>query len=82
MQSGKYMTKKTERSTIVMGETTENMGSLKKNRKHQKIFLSKKYVKWQQSISLKNNLETDECHLNEIYPFLSSSGWAKVKFSI
>ena len=27
MQSGKCMTKRTERSTIVMGETTENMGS-------------------------------------------------------
>ena len=27
MQSGKCMTKKTERSTIVMGEITENMGS-------------------------------------------------------
>ena len=27
MQSGQCMTKKTERSTIVMGEITENMGS-------------------------------------------------------
>ena len=27
IQSGKSMTKRTERSTIVMGETTENMGT-------------------------------------------------------
>ena len=30
MQSGKCMSKQTEGSAIVMGETTENMGSLKK----------------------------------------------------
>ena len=41
MQSGKCMMKKTERSTIVMGEITENIGSfLNKDYTEESIFCS------------------------------------------
>ena len=48
MQSGKCMTKRTERSTIVMGETTENMGSSFLKNIKQKTSMLLNYVKLHQ----------------------------------
>ena len=65
MQSGKCMSMQTEGSTIVMGETTENMGSFFKKYYH--LILCEMATIHQ----FDNNPEEDEFYLVEIYWFIT-----------